>query len=340
MWLQRFHADTSLDEKIHFSDSVLAGSLADGDKGYHLARLTGDLDWEKGFHVPKGQSGQDALRHVIHLSAITRAFRKTLDVHGDFFHVPHPSMTTLVCSDGLNDGEVDLDRIYWSKRFQEAWDKTDIFDLLVQHGDGDIVAGPNRPTAEAHTYTVAQKKLLLQLGSLLYSHFDALCKLFDYEAVEDPLTHLNDRLSMLSFLHLLKKCNVPHPTIPMAAFDRIFIEVNWTTDPLPDHAGRAMELGEFLEALIRVANVRYAIEEDHPDLLERLRRLLDEKILPQALDLHADPFLRVWHSKKFVELLGHYSQYVAEYLLSQLRWSTHRLFVVAIIFVVLLSSGR
>jgi hypothetical protein len=50
------------------------------------------------------------------------------------------------------------------------------------------------------------------------------------EAVNDPLA-APDRLSMLAFLHVLKKCNVPHPDIPMSAFDRVFVEVNWTADP-------------------------------------------------------------------------------------------------------------
>lgn len=297
-------ADTSLDEKIHFSDSVLAGSIAYGDKGYHLARLTGDTVWEKGFHVGKGQSGQDALRHVIHLSAVTQGFKRAVELHRDFYHVPHPSMTTLTCSDALGDGG----RIYWSKRFQEAWDKTDIFDLLVAHAGGEVVRGPNRPTNEAHVYTDAQKKLLLELGSLMYEHFAALCKLFDDECVEDPLVHGNDRLSMLAFLHVLKKCNVPHPDIPMAAIDRIFIEVNWTSDPLPDHGGRAMDLGEFLASLIRVANLRYGNDPDCPSLLESVRKLLVDKILPQALDVHADPFLRVWHTKSFMQILAHHSK--------------------------------
>lgn len=52
----------------------------------------------------------------------------------------------------------------------------------------------------------------------------------DTEAINDPLgTH--ERLSMLGFLHIMKKCNVPHPDVPMSAFDRIFVEVNWTSDP-------------------------------------------------------------------------------------------------------------
>jgi hypothetical protein len=51
------------------------------------------------------------------------------------------------------------------------------------------------------------------------------------EALNDPLSSSPDKLSMLGFLHILKKCNVPHPDVPMAAFDRIFVEVNWTSDP-------------------------------------------------------------------------------------------------------------
>lgn len=86
------HADTSLDEKLHFSDSVLAGSVTHADRGYHLSRLTGDTSWAKGFEVGKGQSGQDALRHVMHISAYARAFSKEKATpHGDFYHVVHPS---------------------------------------------------------------------------------------------------------------------------------------------------------------------------------------------------------------------------------------------------------
>lgn len=59
----------------------------------------------------------------------------------------------------------------------------------------------------------------------------ALC---ETEAVNDPLAK-SDCLSMLGFLHILKKCNVPHPDVPMAAFDRIFVEVNWTSDPSVRH---------------------------------------------------------------------------------------------------------
>ena len=60
---------------------------------------------------------------------------------------------------------------------------------------------------------------------------------------------------------MLKKCNVPHPDVPMAAFDRIFVEVNWTADPSPDSSDKSMDLGEFMEALIRVAETRYAVED-------------------------------------------------------------------------------
>jgi hypothetical protein len=146
----------------------------------------------------------------------------------------------------------------------------------------------------------------------------------------------SDCLSMLGFLHILKKCNVPHPDVPMAAFDRIFVEVNWTTDPSvrhsrslqgarsclrtavfssltysfpwppqPDHSGKDMDLGEFLEALIRVAVVRYSVLEEKTDMLTALRMLLEEKILPMAADAHADPFLAVWHDKKFMAMLSH-----------------------------------
>ena len=55
------------------------------------------------------------------------------------------------------------------------------------------------------------------------------------EATNDPLGKPG-ALSMLGFLHILKKCNVPHPDIPMAAFDRIFVEVNWSSDPAVRHS--------------------------------------------------------------------------------------------------------
>lgn len=66
-----------------------------------------------------------------------------------------------------------------------------------------------------------------------------------------------------------------------------------------------MDLGEFLEALIRVAVVRYSVLEEKPDMLTSLRMLLEEKILPMAADVHADPFLAVWHDKKFLTMLSH-----------------------------------
>lgn len=75
--------------------------------------------------------------------------------------------------------------------------------------------------------------------------------------------------------------------------------------PQPDHSGRDMNLGEFLEALIRVAVVRYEVLEEKPDMLAALRMLLEEKILPMAADTHADPFLAVWHHKDFMTMLSH-----------------------------------
>lgn len=66
-----------------------------------------------------------------------------------------------------------------------------------------------------------------------------------------------------------------------------------------------MDLAEFLEALIRVAVVRYSIMEEKPDMLTALRTLLEEKILPMASDAHADPFLAVWHDKRFMTMLSH-----------------------------------
>ena len=113
--------DTSLDEKLHFSDSVLAGSLTAADKGYHLSRLTGDTSWSKGFEVGKGQSGQDALRHVMHIAAYSKKISSDAATpHGDFYHVVHPSMTTLVCSEALANADIEQDGIVWSKRFQEV----------------------------------------------------------------------------------------------------------------------------------------------------------------------------------------------------------------------------
>ena len=191
----------------------------------------------------------------------------------------------------------------------QAWDETDIFDLLVKNGGGEVVRGPNEGTSMASTYSTEQQELLLHLGQLLYSVFDDLITVFDYEAMNDPLTgEGTDKLSMLGFLHLLKKCNVPHPDVPMAAFDRIFVEVNWTADPSPDSSDKSMDLGEFMEALIRVAETRYAVEDPRPDMVESLRMLLEEKILPMAADAHADPFLGVWHSKDFLNRLAHKSQ--------------------------------
>ena len=176
----------------------------------------------------------------------------------------------------------------------QAWDETDIFDLLVKNGGGEVVRGPNEGTSMASTYSTEQQELLLHLGQLLYSVFDDLITVFDYEAMNDPLTgEGTEKLSMLGFLHLLKKCNVPHPDVPMAAFDRIFVEVNWTADPSPDSSDKSMDLGEFMEALIRVAETRYAVEDPRPDMVESLRMLLEEKILPMAADTHADPFLGV-----------------------------------------------
>ena len=191
----------------------------------------------------------------------------------------------------------------------QAWDETDIFDLLVKNGGGEVVRGPNEGTSMASTYSTEQQELLLHLGQLLYSVFDDLITVFDYEAMNDPLTgEGTDKLSMLGFLHLLKKCNVPHPDVPMASFDRIFVEVNWTADPSPDSSDKSMDLGEFMEALIRVAETRYAVEDPRPDMVESLRMLLEEKILPMAADAHADPFLGVWHSKDFLNRLAHKSQ--------------------------------
>ena len=56
------------------------------------------------------------------------------------------------------------------------------------------------------------------------------------------------------------------------------------------------------------AETRYAVEDPRPDMVESLRMLLEEKILPMAADAHADPFLGVWHSKDFLNRLAHQSQ--------------------------------
>jgi len=40
-------------------------------------------------------------------------------------------------------------------------------------------------------------------------------------------------------------------------------------------------------------------------MLESLRLLLEEKILPMAADAHADPFLGIWHNKDFLTMLAH-----------------------------------
>lgn len=168
---------------MHFSDHVLAGSVTDPDRGYHLSRLTGDTTWAKGFEVGKGQSGQDALRHVIHIAAYAKKFGDNqVKPHGDFYHIVHPSMTTLVCSEGLHNGDIETDHIVWSQRFQEAWDKTDIFDLLVKMDSepGGVVRGPNPGTMSAASYSTEQQRILLGLGEELYSHFDDIIKIFDY----------------------------------------------------------------------------------------------------------------------------------------------------------------
>lgn len=185
MRIARRFADTSLDESKHFSDSVLAGSVTEPDRGYHLSRLTGDTSWAKGFEVGKGQSGQDALRHVMHIAAYSRAMStEKVKPHGDFYHVVHPSMTTLVCSEALGNGDIEQDGLVWSKRFQEAWDETDIFDLLVKFDteDGGVMRGPNEGTMNAASYSKEQQEMLLHVGEELYNHFDELTKIFDYGA--------------------------------------------------------------------------------------------------------------------------------------------------------------
>ena len=110
--------------------------------------------------------------------------------------------------------------------------------------------GPNLGTNQRLQYSTEQQKLLLDLGELLYKHFDVLSRIFDHEAINDNMTSA-DTMSMLGFFNMLKKCYVPHPEVPMAQLDRIFIEVNWTTDANRDHSARSMDISEFLEGLIR-----------------------------------------------------------------------------------------
>jgi hypothetical protein len=170
---------------LHFSDNVLAGSVTAPDRGYHLSRLTGDTTWAKGFEVGKGQSGQDALRHVVQIAAYAKKLAKKVEPHGDFYHVVNPSWTTILCSMALANPAIGRDQIVWSKRFQESWDETDIFDMLVKYDDeaGGVVRGPNDGTMlAADSYSTKQQEMLLELGEELYSHFDELTKIFDYGA--------------------------------------------------------------------------------------------------------------------------------------------------------------
>eukprot|EP01050_Picozoa_sp_SAG11_P010253 SAG11_NODE_1017_length_6163_cov_6.440303_3_plen_298_part_00 len=244
-------ADTALDEHLHFSDTVLAGSVPTAEHGLHLSRLRSDTAWTKGFQVSKGQSAQDALRHVVQVSAYSKMFdnRSKPKAHPSLHHLVHPSTTTLVTSQAL----LDLDQtVNWSRRFQEAWDKVDIFDLIVKHeGEGVLHRGADgRPE-----YSEEQKTRLLELAQHLNQNFSDICTIFDHAAVHDPLSPV-DKMSMLGFFTMMKKCHVPHPDVPMSHIDRIFIEVNWQKTPDPDHNNRNMDISEFLEALIRVAEVR------------------------------------------------------------------------------------
>ena len=244
-----------LDEKLHFSDSVLAGSVPTAEHGLHLSRLRADTAWTKGFQVSKGQSGQDALRHVVQVSAYSKMFdnRNKPQAHRSLYHMVHPSTTTLVTSQALTDFD---QTINWSRRFQDAWDKVDVFDLIMKHDDGAVdgqivtKGEDGRPI-----YTESQKKSLLEIAEHLHANFEAIATIFDHAAVHDPLSPV-DKMSMLGFFSMMKKCHVPHQDVPMAHIDRIFIEVNWSSDPEPDHNNRNMDLSEFLEALIRVAEVR------------------------------------------------------------------------------------
>lgn len=93
------------------------------------------------------------------------------------------------------------------------------------------------------------------------------------------------------------------PLVPTAVA-RVF---TLACPPQPDHAGKSMSLGEFLEGLIRVASLRYSVLEEKPDMLTSLRMLLEEKILPMAAEMSADPFLAVWHHKTFLQMLAHKS---------------------------------
>ena len=125
-----------MDERLHFSDSVLAGSVPNGNHAFHMSRLQAETTWSKGFEVGKGQSGQDALRHVIHIAAYSKNYEKnTEEPHKTLWHIVNPSWTSMVTTEALHNYNVDPEEkgVIWSKRFQEAWDKTDIFDLLVTH---------------------------------------------------------------------------------------------------------------------------------------------------------------------------------------------------------------
>jgi hypothetical protein len=119
----------------------------------------------------------------MHIAAYAKNFgNHKVEPHGDFYHVVHPSMTTLVCSEALSNGDIEMDQIVWSKRFQEAWDETDIFDLLVKMDSeaGGVIRGPNEGTASAASYSTDHQQMLLSLGDELYKHFDELIKIFDY----------------------------------------------------------------------------------------------------------------------------------------------------------------
>merc|ERR1712166_1288795 len=89
----------------------------------------------------------------------------------------------------------------------------------------------------------------------------------------------------------------------MAHIDRIFIEVNWSSDPEPDHNNRNMDLSEFLEALIRVAEVRYSIDDEPVPLYERIEKLLHEKLIPNADAPFQDPFRNCLHSTVYINML-------------------------------------
>ena len=175
-----------MDEKQHYSDSVLAGSVPTAAHGLHLSRLRADSAWTKGFQVSKGQSAQDALRHVVQISAYSKMFRgdNKPKAHASLHHLVHPSTTTLVTSQALTDFD---QTVNWSRRFQEAWDKVDIFDLIIKH-DANEEKLVSKGEDGRPVYSDSQKAMLLEIAQQLHNNFDKICTMFDHAAVVRGLT--------------------------------------------------------------------------------------------------------------------------------------------------------